>query len=87
LNTVEVNPKARQQAHIPDLTGLTPETNLASMIISFTSPPTLYSVSHSRVDVGEDEDFYMDNDDDLEAENATITTPGEFITSARAFMR
>jgi hypothetical protein len=57
------------------------------MIISFTSPPTLYSVSDSRVDVSEGEDFYMDNDDDLEAENTTITTPGEFITSARAFMR
>jgi hypothetical protein len=57
------------------------------MIISFTSPPTLYSISHSRVDVSEDEDFYMGNDDDLEAENATITTPGESITSARAFMR
>jgi hypothetical protein len=66
------------------VTGLTPET---SMIISFTSPPTLYSVSDSRVDVSEGEDFYMDNDDDLEAENTTITTPGEFITSARAFMR
>ena len=60
---------------------------MASMIISFTSPPTLYSVSDSRVDVSEGEDFYMDNDDDLEAENAAITTPGEFITSARAFMR
>jgi hypothetical protein len=57
------------------------------MIISFTSPPTLYSVSHSRVDVSEGEDFFMDNDHDLEADNATITTPGEFITSARAFMR
>jgi hypothetical protein len=56
------------------------------MVISFTSPPTLYPVSHPRVDVSEGEDFYMD-DDDLEAENATITTPGEFITSARAFMR
>jgi hypothetical protein len=67
--------------------GLTPETNSASMIISFTSPPTLYPVSRSRVDVSEDEDFYVDNNHDLEAENATITTPGEFITSARAFMR
>jgi hypothetical protein len=57
------------------------------MIISFTSPPTFYSVSHSRVDVSEGEDFFMDGDHDLEAENATITTPGEFITSARAFMR
>ncbi|KAF8489880.1 exosome complex exonuclease rrp4 [Russula emetica] len=57
------------------------------MIISFTSPPTLYPVTHSRVEVSEDEDFYMDNNHDLEAENATITTPGEFITSARAFMR
>lgn len=57
------------------------------MIISFTSPPTLYSASHSRVDESEGEDFYMDNDDDLEAGNSTITTPGEFITSARAFMR
>lgn len=57
------------------------------MIISFTSPPALYSLSDSRVDVDEGEDFYMDNDDDLEAENTTITTPGESITSARAFMR
>lgn len=57
------------------------------MIISFTSPPTLYSASHPRVDVSEGEDFHMDDDDGIEAENATITTPGEFITSARAFMR
>jgi hypothetical protein len=56
------------------------------MIISFASPPTLYPVNHSRVDVSEGED-YMDDDDDLGAENVTITTPGEFITSARAFMR
>jgi len=56
------------------------------MIISFTSPPTL-SVRHSDVDVSEGGDFYMDDDLDLHAENATITTPGEFITSARAFMR
>jgi hypothetical protein len=57
------------------------------MIISFTSPPTLYPASHSRVDMSEGEDFHMDDDDDLGAENTTITTPGEFITSARAFMR
>lgn len=86
-----VNPNADQSSlqvlytnrHIPDLT---PETNLASMI-SFTSPPTLHSVSHSHTNVSEDEDFYMDDDHDPEAEDATITTPGESITSARAFMR
>lgn len=69
----------------PGLDSLAPETNLTTMIISFTSPPTLYPVSHSRIDVSEGEDVYMD--DDLEAESATITTPGESITSARAFMR
>jgi hypothetical protein len=57
------------------------------MIISFTSPPALYSASHSSIDVSEGEYFYVDDDHDPEAENATITTPGEFITSARAFMR
>ena len=57
------------------------------MIISFTSPSALYSASHPRVDMSEDEDLYMDDDDDIDAENATITTPGESITSARAFMR
>jgi len=71
-----------QQAHTP---GLDPGNQLASMIISFTLPPTTYSISHSGVDVSEGEDFYMN--DGLEAENATITTPGEFITSARTFMR
>jgi len=57
------------------------------MIISFTSPPSLYPLSHSSIDVSDGEDFYMDHDCDPEAENATITTPGESITSARAFMR
>ncbi len=66
---------------------LTPKPNLPSMIISFASPPTLNSVNHSGVDVSEGEDSYMNDDHDLEAENATITSPGEFITSARAFMR
>src|SRR5258707_1210729 len=55
------------------------------MIISFTLPPTPHSISQSGVDVSGDEDLFMN--DDLEAENATITTPGEFITSARTFMR
>jgi len=57
------------------------------MIISFSSPPTLSSASRFGVDVGEGEDFYMNDDHDFEAENATITSPGESITSARAFMR
>lgn len=61
-------------------------TNLANMIISFSSPPTLCSASRFGVDVGE-EDFYMNDGHDFEAENVTITSPGESITSARAFMR
>ena len=57
------------------------------MIISFTSPPSRYPVSYSSIDVSDGEDFYMDHGHDPEAENATTTTPGESITSARAFMR
>lgn len=59
---------------------------MASMIISFSSPPTL-SVSRIGEDVSEGEDFYMKDGEDFEAERATITSPGESITSARAFMR
>ena len=57
------------------------------MLISFSSPPTLSSASRFGVDINESEDFYMDDDHNFEAENATITSPGESITSARAFMR
>jgi hypothetical protein len=57
------------------------------MIISFSSPPTLSSANRFGVDVSECEDFYMNDDHEFEAENTTITSPGESITSARAFMR
>jgi hypothetical protein len=57
------------------------------MIISFSSPPTHRPVSPFDVDVGEGEDYYMNDDHDFEAENTTIASPGESITSARAFMR
>ena len=84
-----VKPERRSKFFTPtgSYPGLDPGNQLAStgMIISFTLPPTPYSISYSGVDVSEGEDFYMN--DDLEAENATITTPGEFITSARTFMR
>jgi len=61
---------------------------LRSMIISFSSPSSFTPVSH-RLGAGasEDEVVYMDDDDEFEAENAKITSPGEAITSARAFMR
>ena len=57
------------------------------MIISFSSPSTLNSVNHLDVGINEGEDVYMNDGDDFEAENAKITSPGESITSARAFMR
>jgi exosome complex component RRP4 len=57
------------------------------MIIPFSSPPTLSSASRFGEDVSEGEDFYMNDGEDFEAERATITSPGESITSARAFMR
>jgi hypothetical protein len=58
------------------------------MIISFSSPSSFTPVSH-RLGAGasEDEVVYMDDNDEFEAENAKITSPGESITSARAFMR
>jgi hypothetical protein len=61
---------------------------LRSMIISFSSPSSFAPVSH-RLGAGASEDdlVYMDDDDEFEAENAKITSPGESITSARAFMR
>ena len=86
----EANPKDHKVLYTNRHAGLDPENPIfwPVMIVSFTSPPSLYPVSHSRVDTNEGEDFYMDDDDhDPEAENTTITTPGEFITSARAFMR
>jgi hypothetical protein len=57
------------------------------MVITFFSPSTLRSVSRLDAGVDEGEDVYMDDDDDFETENAKITSPGESITSARAFMR
>jgi hypothetical protein len=57
------------------------------MIITFFSPSTLGSASRLDTGVAGGEDVYMDDDDDLETENAKITSPGESITSARAFMR
>jgi hypothetical protein len=58
-----------------------------NMVITFFSPSTLRSDNIYRLDagVGEGEDVYMDDDDDFE--NVKITSPGESITSARAFMR
>ncbi len=60
------------------------------MIISFSSPPTLTStsVSHLGASASEYEQVvYMNDDDDFETENAKLTSPGESVTSARAFMR
>ncbi|KAH9962692.1 hypothetical protein BC827DRAFT_1285773 [Russula dissimulans] len=57
------------------------------MIITFSSPSTLTSVSQLAADVNTDEDIYMDHDDDFEAEKVKIISPGESITSSRAFMR
>ena len=57
------------------------------MVITFFSPSTLRSVSHLDAGVDEGEDVYMDDDDGFETESAKITSPGESITSARAFMR
>jgi len=59
------------------------------MIISFSSPSSLTLVSH-RLGTGASEDegvVYMDDDDEFGTENAKTTSPGESITSARAFMR
>ena len=64
------------------------------MIISFSSPHSLSSVSRGVTshppDIDEDngDSIYMNDDDnDFGAETAKITSPGESITSARAFMR
>jgi len=57
------------------------------MIITFSSPSTLTSVRQLAGDVNTDEDIYMDHDDDFEAEEVKIISPGESITSSRAFMR
>jgi len=63
------------------------------MVISFFSPPSLSSVSrgvtsHPPDIDGDSDSIYMDyDDDDFGAETAKITSPGESITSARAFMR
>jgi hypothetical protein len=56
------------------------------MIISFFPPSTLSSISRLDTSVDE-EDVYMNDDDDFETDHAKITSPGESITSARAFMR
>jgi len=57
------------------------------MIISFFSPSTLSSINCPDAGVNEGEEVYMNDDDEFEAEHAKITSPGESITSARAFMR
>lgn len=57
------------------------------MIISFFPPSTLSSISRLDTGVDEGEDVYMNDDDDFETDHAKITSPGESITSARAFMR
>lgn len=59
-----------------------------SMIISFSSPSTLNSDNHLNAGAKVCDDVvYMYDDDDFEGENVKITSPGESITSARAFMR
>ena len=65
------------------------KANIHTMIISFSSPSSLTLVSH-RLGTGASEDegvVHMDDDDEFGTENAKITSPGESITSARAFMR
>jgi hypothetical protein len=58
------------------------------MLISFSSPSTLTSSNHLNVGANVSEEVaYMYDDDDFESENVKITSPGESITSARAFMR
>jgi len=58
------------------------------MLISFSSPSTLTSDNHLNAGANVCEEVvYMYDDDDFEGENAKITSPGEPITSARAFMR
>lgn len=64
-----------------------------TMFISFFSPPSLSSFSRGvtshppDIDGDNGDSIYMDDDDDFGAETAKITSPGESITSARAFMR
>jgi hypothetical protein len=79
-NSTVLSQQAHTSWHIPET-----DLDLASMI-SFSSPPHC-PVSPFGVDVSESEDFYMNDDHDFEAEITTITSPGESITSARAFMR
>jgi len=58
------------------------------MIISFSTPSILTSDNHLNAGANVCEEVvYMYDDDDFEGENAKITSPGEPITSARAFMR
>ena len=62
------------------------------MIISFSSPSAPFSVTPVSHRLGPgaiegEEVVYMDDDDDFETANVKITSPGESITSARAFMR
>jgi len=58
------------------------------MIISFSPPSTLNSGNHLNAGANVcEEGVYMYDDDDFEGENVKITSPGESITSARAFMR
>ena len=57
------------------------------MVISFFSPPSVnLGVANHPPNIDVDS-IYMDDDDDFGAESAKITSPGEGITSARAFMR
>ena len=58
------------------------------MLISFSSPSTLTSNNHLNAGANVCEEVaYMYDDEDFESENVKITSPGESITSARAFMR
>jgi hypothetical protein len=59
------------------------------MVVSFFSPPSVnHGVMSHPPDIDVDSNcIYMDDDDDFGAESAKITSPGESITSARAFMR
>ena len=61
----------------------------SNMVISFFSPPPVnLDVANHPPDIDVDINcIYMDDDDDFGAESAKITSPGEGITSARAFMR
>ncbi|KAI9510019.1 exosome complex exonuclease rrp4 [Russula earlei] len=54
-------------------------------MITFSSPYSL--VNQRGADADADEDVYMNDDEASEVGNVKITSPGESITSSRAFMR